>query len=509
MMSGEKIVIAGAGLAGIAAAKYLSDAGHRVVLLEKRAVAGGKASSWQDADGDWLESGLHVFFGAYRNLLQFLRETNLYDNLVWMPHTLTFSQPDGTLSPLVFPPRLPAPLHGLTAIARNRGVLTNPDKLRTGFGLLWPILGKQAYIDRQDNLSYEQWHLRHGLSRRSLGDFFDTMALALNFGTSRDVSAKLLLTVLSHFGKETDASRVAFLRGAPDVRLFQPLLSLLKSRGVEVHLNAKVGRVMYSASDCRVTGFELEDGSVANGDIYISAMPVHNLWKTLPTEMRAQEPFEGLRHLHGVPVMTVQLYFDRPVTDVQNLIFSSRSHMSVYAELGQICPDFRETLGSRSMVELVIAPAAQWFRLSDADLTERVMAEFTERHPGARQAKLLKSTVVRIPQSVYRARPGMDRYRPDQATPVSNFYLCGDYTKQDYLASMEGAVLSGKRVAERINECQARPATEVAGYSNEVRLRGPSRSPRRRTSLVGSQDYERSELSQNGATSIKEAYVGV
>ncbi|HMA35198.1 MAG TPA: FAD-dependent oxidoreductase, partial [Chloroflexia bacterium] len=71
-------------------------------------------------------------------------------------------------------------------------------------------------------------------------------------------------------------------------------------------------------------------------------------------------------------------------------------------------------------------------------------------HPGVATARLLKSTLVRIPQSVYRAHPGHDAFRPDQATSVPNFYLAGDYTRQDYLASMEGAVLSGKRVAERI-----------------------------------------------------------
>lgn len=448
----KRVVIAGAGLAGLASAKYLSDQGFRVLLLEKRSIAGGKVSSWQDADGDWLESGLHVFFGAYRNLLSFLRETHLDGNLCWMPHALTFSGAGGALSPLAFPSRLPAPLHGLTAIARNRGVLTNPDKVRTGLGLLWPILGNQAYIDRQDGLSYEQWHLRHGLSRRSIGDFFDTMALALNFSTSREVSAKLLLTVLSHFGKETDASRVAFLKGPPETRLFQPLLAYLRDRGVEIRFGAHVKQVLYSSHERGVTGFLMEDGSTVTGDAYVSAMPVHNLWKTLPPQMRAMEPFSGLRHLHGVPVMTVQLYFDRPVTGVNNLIFSSRSHISVYAELGQICPDFKEKLNGRSMVELVVAPAAEWYKLSDEALTAHVMEEFTDRHPVAAQARLLKSTVVRIPQSVYRARPGMDRYRPDQATTVPNFFLCGDYTKQDYLASMEGAVLSGKRLANRIEE---------------------------------------------------------
>lgn len=458
---GKKVVIAGAGLAGLSAAKYLVERGFEVTLLEKRGVAGGKVSSWQDVDGDWLESGLHVFFGAYRNLLGFLRETGLDDALTWMPHALTFSQPGGRLSPLVFPAGLPAPFHGLTAIARNRGVLTQPDKLRTGLGLLWPILGNQAYIDRQDGLSYEQWHVRHGLSRRSIGDFFDTMALALNFSKSSEVSAKLLLTVLSHFGKETEASRVAFIRGAPEVRLFRPLLSWLRGRGVDVRFDAKVKRVRFDSVGGVVERFELEDGSTVRGDIYVSAMPAHNLWKTLPVEMREMPSLAGVRHLHGVPVMTVQLYFDRPVTGVKNLIFSSRSHISVYAELGQICPDFFEGAGGRSMVELVVAPAAQWFKLSDGEVVAKVMEEFTERHPVAAQARLLKSTVVRIPQSVYRAKPGMDRFRPDQATDIANFFVCGDYTKQEYLASMEGAVLSGKRVANRIMEAAAKMPTRM------------------------------------------------
>lgn len=455
----NSVVIAGAGLAGLAAAKYLIDAGYRVTLLEKRDIVGGKASSWQDADGDWLESGLHVFFGAYRNLLAFLRETGLQDNLTWMPHTLTFSGPGGKLSHLNFPARLQAPWHGLTAIARSTGVLAHYDKLRTGLGLLWPILGNQQYIDRQDGLSYAEWHTRHGLSRRSLAGFFDTMALALNFSPSREVSAKLLLTVLSHFGKETDASRVAFLKGTPEVRLFRPLLEYLRARGVQVRFNAKVGKIRYDQQGGIVSGFEMADGSLITGALYVSAMPVHNLWKTLPTEMRLMEPFSGLRHLHGVPVMTVQLYFDRPVTGVNNLIFSSRSHLSVYAELGQICPDFREGKDGRSMVELVVAPAAEWFRMADAALTARVMEEFADRHPAAKSANLLKSTVVRIPQSVYKARPGIDRYRPDQQTSVHNFFLCGDFTRQDYLASMEGAVLSGKRVAAKIVRHQAVSAT--------------------------------------------------
>jgi phytoene desaturase len=444
-----QIVIAGAGLAGLAAAKYLSDAGHTVTLLEKRSQAGGKVSSWQDADGDWLESGLHVFFGAYRHLLRLLTEVGLEDRLAWKAHEMTFSRPGGWLSPLRFP-ALPAPLNGLTAVARNQGVLAWPDKLRVGAGLLWPILGNQAWIDAQDQWSYAEWHRRHAMGPRALRDFFDTMALALNFDTTAQVSAKLILTVLSHFGKETDASRVAFLRGTPQRALFEPFLRVLAGRGVAFQAASKVVAVDYDPAANRVTGFRLADGRRLTADAYIAALPVHNLWKVLPPALRAREPFASLRHLHGVPVMTVQLYFDRPVIGVDNLIFSSGTHLSVYAELSRCAPDLDEGRDGRHMVEMVVAPAAEWFKLPDDELIRRVLGELTRLHPRAAAAHLLKGTVVRIPQSVYRARPGHDRYRPDQATSVPNFFLCGDYTRQEYLASMEGAALSGKRVAQRI-----------------------------------------------------------
>jgi zeta-carotene desaturase len=46
----------------------------------------------------------------------------------------------------------------------------------------------------------------------------------------------------------------------------------------------------------------------------------------------------------------------------------------------------------------------------------------------------------------------MDVYRPNQKTPISNFFLAGSYTQQDYIDSMEGATLSGRQAAKAILE---------------------------------------------------------
>lgn len=447
-----RAIIAGAGPAGFACAKWLNDRGHDVVLLEKRAVPGGKVSAWRDADGDWVESGLHVFFGAYHNLLNFLAECGLEDSFDWKPAEMVFASPERGLAPIRFVPGLPAPLNGLAGVALSP-LMTTGDKLRMALGLLRPIFGSQAYIDAQDDQSYAAWHLRHGMGQRTLDDVMHTMALALNFQHADKVSAKLVLTALLHFAQETNAPKMGLVKGSPHERLWMPLIKLLEGRGAQIILGRKVDQIAYDAGANRVTGFTLDDGSTLAGDIYISAMPVHSLRKALPPALRQQPPFDGLRHLKGQPVITAQLYFDRMVTEVDNLLFSAGTHLSVYADLPRVSPDYHT--GHGSIIELVVAPAEDLIAQSDQVVLKQVLSDFYRMHPRARDAVLTKYTLVRIPNSVYQARPGVDHYRPDQATPVPNLFLAGDYTQQEFMASIEGAVRSAKRVVERIDRVAA------------------------------------------------------
>lgn len=447
-----RAIIAGAGPAGFACARWLTERGYEVILLEKRAVPGGKVSAWRDAEGDWVESGLHVFFGAYRNLLGFLAECGLQGCFDWKPAEMIFASPEHGLAPIRFVPGLPAPLNGLAGVAASR-LLSAQDKLRVALGLLRPIFGSQTYVDAQDDQSYAAWHLRHGMGERALRDVMDTLALALNFQRADQVSAKLVLTALLHFAHETDAPRMGVVKGSPHERLWAPLMRLLEGCGARVILGRRVEAVVYEAATNRVGGFALDDGSTISGDVYISAMPVHSLCKTLPDALKQQPLFGNLRYLKGQPVITAQLYFDRMVTSVDNLLFSAGTHLSVYADLPRVAPDYHS--GRGSIIQLVVAPAGALIGQPDRAVLQQVLYDFYRLHPAARGARLLKYRLVRIPNSVYQARPGVDRYRPDQATPVPNLFLAGDYTQQEFMASIEGAVRSARRAIERIDRVRA------------------------------------------------------
>jgi zeta-carotene desaturase len=74
--------------------------------------------------------------------------------------------------------------------------------------------------------------------------------------------------------------------------------------------------------------------------------------------------------------------------------------------------------------------------------------ELREFFPAAREAQLVKSTVIKEIHATFAPGPGVDRFRPSQATSSERVFLAGDWTATRWPATMEGAVRSGYRAAE-------------------------------------------------------------
>ena len=115
-----------------------------------------------------------------------------------------------------------------------------------------------------------------------------------------------------------------------------------------------------------------------------------------------------------------------------------------------------EYAADETMLELVFAPVTpetgasrNWLAASDDEVVDATLDELRQLFPDdMKKATLRKSAVVRVPRSVYAAVPGRNKYRPSQKTPIPNFTLCGCFTSQKFLGSMEGAILAGKLAAE-------------------------------------------------------------
>ena len=452
-----RVAIAGAGLAGLSCAKYLSDAGHTPVVVEARNVLGGKVAAWQDEDGDWYETGLHIFFGAYPNMLQLFKELDIEDRLQWKSHSMIFNQKEvpGTYSRFDFPD-LPAPINGVAAILGNNDMLTWPEKISFGLGLVPAMLRGQGYVEECDKYSWTEWLRLHNIPERVNDEVFIAMSKALNFIDPDEISSTVVLTALNRFLQEKNGSKMAFLDGNPPERLCQPMVEHIEARGGEVHLESPLREIVLD-EDGSVAGFSIgsvagKEGFTLEADAYVSALPVDPFKLLLPESWKQMEFFSKLDGLRGVPVINIHLWFDRKLTEIDHLLFSRSPLLSVYADMSNTCREYEDP--DRSMLELVFAPAKDWIGRPDEEIIAATMKELERLFPqhfcGEDQAVLRKSKVVKTPLSVYKTTPNCQPLRPTQKTPVPNFFMAGDYTLQRYLASMEGAVLSGKLCAEAV-----------------------------------------------------------
>lgn len=462
----KRVIVMGGGLAGLSTAKHLVDAGHIPIVLEARDLLGGKIAAWRDADGDVTETGLHVFFGAYPNAITLFEELGISDRLQWKEHAMLFAKPGSAkreFSMFNFPP-LPAPLNAGVAILSNTDLLTWPEKIKLGLGLIPAYLFGQEYVEAQEGVTVLEWMRERGIPDRVTNEVFIAMSKALNFIDPDKLSMQCVLIALNRFLQETHGSKIAFLDGSPTERLCEPLKEYIESRGGMVRTDSPVTRVLVN-DDKTVAGLLLRGNEVISADAYVNAMPVEAVKKLCPPEWRGMPYFDDLVHLRGVPVMNLHLWFDRKLSTVDNLIFSRSKLLSVYADMSETCKGYASN--DHSMLELVFAPAAGWMTKSDDEILQATLIELERLFPqeitaDQSKARVTKFTCVRTPTSVYETLPGCEQFRPSQKSPISNFFMAGDFSKQRYLASMEGAILSGQLAAKVVAETSLKEEQSVS-----------------------------------------------
>ena len=377
-----------------------------------------------------------------------------------------------------FPPNLPAPLNAGVAILSCADMLTFSEKIQLGIGLIPAYLQGQKYVEAQEKVTVQEWMDERGIPQSVTDEVFLAMSKALGFIGPESLSMQCVLIALNRFLQETSGSRIAFLDGSPTERLCQPLKEYIEARGGIVRTDAPVKKILLN-DDHTIAGLLLKGDEVVSADAYINAMPVDALKKLVPSEWRDMEYFSKLKKLRGVPVMNLHLWFDRKLSTVDNLIFSRSPLLSVYADMSETCEGYSD---SRSMLELVLAPAAKYMKKTDEEILHATLLELERLFPAeiradGSMAQVVKFTCVRTPTSVYETLPGMEEARPTNVSPIANFFMAGDFSLQKYLASMEGAILSGQLAATAFSkvdlERHSKSSTFVAPRQLTERPRNP------------------------------------
>ncbi len=458
-MSGTlpNVIVVGGGLAGIAAACDLADAGLLVTLVEARPILGGKTWSFRDAQtGMPVDNGQHVFLGccaAYQHFLQRLgiaRATRLQPRL--RVSIFAAGQRPALLEAARFP--LPAPLHLLPSFLRLP-MLSRREKLQAARTLAAIAQAGRGGRSAYDHLSFADWLRARGESDNAIKYLWNLITLPTLNADCEHASAGLALMVFQEgLLRRAGGARIGYATVGLSDLLCDAAERYLRKRGATVRLGARV--VALEIADDRLVGARLADGEVLHANHIVLALPHYALAGLAPAEYCCHPFFARAAQLDVSPIVGVNLWLDRVVLrEPLAAVIGHKDTYWVFDKGALLGLDLQET----QYLTISISGAQRYLDQSREHIIAQARGDLEAALPALRDAQITHALVIKERQATFAAAPGSLAQRLTTETPIHGLYLAGAWTDTGWPATMEGAVISGHAAARALlRACAAKSA---------------------------------------------------
>jgi len=457
------VIVIGGGLAGLAAGVALADSGWRVRLFEQRPFLGGRATSYVLPDGEHVDNCQHVTLGCCANLEDFYRRISASGKIKFFDRLL-FLDPQGRRGEIKAGV-LPAPFHFTGAFA-SFAPLTLLDKLSIARAMLHIIQhqGQPPELHVAGGITMLEWLRLRRQTQGAIDRFWRVVLVSALDEELHRTDARFGVDV---FWKAFLLNSRGYRMGVPAVplsHLYDGCKSEIERRGGEVVLRAPIRGLKLESG--QLAGVRLDESREESADAYVFAIPHAALAELLPESLRQADP--SLSHLDKIktsPITGVHFWFDHIVMDEPFLTLLDTTTQWVFnktALYGRPVGGFTEASGSeknRHYLQLVISASYDLLQKSREEIIDLCLAEVRHALPKARDAQLLKATVIKEAAATFSPEPGVDRWRPAQTTKIPGLFLAGDWTQTGWPATMEGAVRSGYLAAEALLRTSGTPKT--------------------------------------------------
>jgi zeta-carotene desaturase len=213
-------------------------------------------------------------------------------------------------------------------------------------------------------------------------------------------------------------------------------------------------------------------------DFLVLALPFEALDKILPQSLESAPIREKISHFENSSITGIHMWFDRQISDLDHAVLLDRTIQWMFHK-SRLQPMRRQGTTSNgrppidrerydftradmagvregalapegSYIELVVSSSKSLIDKSRNEIVDLALAEVREFFPAARNANLVKATVIKEVNATYSPRPGIDAHRPGTKSAWPRVFLAGDWTATGWPATMEGAARSGYLAAEAL-----------------------------------------------------------
>ncbi len=450
-----RVVVVGAGIAGIAAAVGLAERGVAVDLVERRAYLGGRVGGWTETfpDGGQLamNRGFHAFFRQYYNLRNLLRRIDPALTMLTPVDDYPLIDADGRTDTFR---RLPlTPPFNAMAFALRSPTFRLRDLVRLNARAAAPLAAVSVpdIYHRLDDRDADAFLRDINFPEAARHLAFEVFSRSF-FATPTELSAAELAAMFhiyflgSREGLVFDVANANF-----DVALWNPLGEYLQSLGVQIHLDTSVTEVRAGSRwsvSCDTESDLTADGVVLAVDVTGLQRIVENSPTVGDDDWR-----KSVAKLGSAPPFVVQrLWLDTEVNP-ERAPFMGTGGLPPLDNISVVNRYEREAAGwARRHRGSVVELHSYAVTTPEDELRGRLLRRLHELYPETRGAKIVAEKVL-WHNDCPRFAPGDFADRPGVATPVDGMVLAGDGIRMDLpVALMERAATTGWSAANRLLE---------------------------------------------------------
>jgi len=443
-MESQKVLIIGAGVAGMSAAVRLAEACYQVKILEARNFPGGRLYSFTDnATGDTIDNGHHAMMGAYENFLNLLDTLGTREYLKGQSRTkyefkavsgktdiLDASGPFGKLSMI----------YGLMRMSSF--------SFHSRFKALTFLIKLKLGIKNAENLSVMELLIRYGQTKDMIRNFWEPLTHAvLNAGTET-APAKLLIEALKRAFLNDKKSSEMLFSTVGFSELFSPFKNWLKEHDGSIDFASGVKKIRIENE--LVTAIETANGLITDFDFVISTVTPNVLKNLLDAEVLNRDYFSVLKSYEFSSIISIYLWLEKEVTNLPffALLGTKTQWLFNLNLIKTRAQDIKNNFPTH--YTLTISSAGELTELTADEIVKFAVSEMQLCLNLKETPKVLHYRVFKDKFATIKITPALEKMRLKADTPLSNFFIAGDWTDTGLSATIEGASQSGVEAARKI-----------------------------------------------------------
>ena len=420
--------IIGGGYAGMAAAVTLAAKNIPVTVFESAKQLGGRARGVWHHDTQ-LDNGQHILLGCYHHTLNLIEQVggNVERDFLRLPLQLTLHQRFELKAA-----HLPAPLHLLAGLLTAQG-LSLAQRLRA---MRFMLAMRRIKFTLSHDIAALDLLRAYRQDDTLIRLLWQPICISALNTPLQIASAQILLNVLrdSLHGARADSD---MLLPRVDLSALFPdrAAEYVKHRGGSIHTACGVEAIIPHSDQIELVTAQ---GSWRFSHVICATAPTSaaRLLSPLPQLANVATQIDSITHQ---PIYTVYLQYPQQVRLPHPMLGMDQCYTQWLFDKGKIT-------GQHGLIAAVISAKGIHQELEHEQLAKKVAQELCDQL-GILE-KPIWHKVIAEKRATFSCETNL--YRPPLTTPLANVLLAGDYVEGDYPATLEGAVMSGMRCAEKL-----------------------------------------------------------